>query len=126
MSDVKYPRHSRMLSGTLHIHEIVMHNISYCSTFHNSTTWQFTVLPCGLSTSLRVFTKILKPVQAYAHLHRVKLHMYLDDWLLNLGTHQEALDQTSWLKSLCQRLGLVFKPREIRSNPISGCASPDG
>ena len=74
-----------------------------------------------LSTSPRVFTKILKPVLAYAHLHRVKLHMYLDDWLLNLGTHQEALEQTSWLKSLCQRLGLVFKPREIGSNPISGC-----
>ena len=27
-------------------------------------------LPFGLSTSLRVFTKILKPVLAYAHLHR--------------------------------------------------------
>ena len=36
------------------------------------------VLPFGLSTSPRLFTKILKPVLAYAHLHRVKLHMYLD------------------------------------------------
>ena len=34
--------------------------------------------------------------------------MYLDDWLLNPGTHQEALEQTSWLKSLCQKLGLVL------------------
>ena len=60
---------------------------------HNGTAWQFTVLPFGLSTSPRVFTKILKPVLAYAHLHQVKLHMYLDDWLLNPGTHQEALEQ---------------------------------
>ena len=90
------------------------HYLRFC---HNGTTWQFTVLTCGLSTSPRVFTKILKPVLAYAHLHRVKLHMYLDDWLLNPGTHQEA----SWLKSLCRRLGLVFKPREIGSSPISGC-----
>ena len=74
----------------------------------NGTAWQFTVLPFGLSTSLRVFTKILKPVLAYAHLHRVKLHMYIDDWLLNPGTRQEALEQTSWLKSLCQKLGLVL------------------
>ena len=36
------------------------------------------------------------------------LHMYLDDWLLNPETHQEALEQTSWLKSLCRRLGLVL------------------
>ena len=32
--------------------------------------------------------------------------MYIDDWLLNPGTHQEALEQTSWLKSLCRKLGL--------------------
>ena len=29
--------------------------------------------------------------------------------------------RASWLKSLCRKLGLVFKPREIGSNPISGC-----
>ena len=34
--------------------------------------------------------------------------MYLDDWLLNPGTLQEALEQTSWLRSLCQKLGLVL------------------
>ena len=34
--------------------------------------------------------------------------MYLDDWLLNPGTRQEAHEQTSWLKSLCQKLGLVI------------------
>ena len=38
----------------------------------------------------------------------MKLHIYLDDWLLNPGTYQEALEQTSWLKSLCRRLGLVI------------------
>ena len=67
----------------------------YLCFCHNGTTWQFTGLPFGLSTSPRVFTKILKSVLAYAHLHRVKLHMYLDDWLLNPGTYQEALEQTS-------------------------------
>ena len=80
----------------------------YLRFCHNGTAWQFTVLPFGLSTSPRVFTKILKPVLAYAHLHRVKLHMYIDDWLLNPGKHQEALEQTSWLKSLCRKLGLVL------------------
>ena len=57
----------------------------------HGTSWQFTVLPFGLSTSPRVFTKIL-----------------IDDWLLNPGTHQEAHEQTFWLKSLCQKLGLVI------------------
>ena len=42
---------------------------------HDGTAWQFTVLPFGLSTSLRVFTKILKPVHvlANAHLHQGKI-----------------------------------------------------
>ena len=87
------------------IHPADRRYLRFC---HNGTSWQFTVLPFGLSTSPRVFTKILKPVLAYAHLHRVKLHMYLDDWLLNPGTHQEAHEQTSWLRSLCQKLGLVL------------------
>ena len=87
------------------IHPADRRYLRFC---HNGTAWQFTVLPFGLSTSPRVFTKILKPVLAYAHLHRVKLHMYIDDWLLNPGTHQEALEQSSWLKSLCQKLGLVL------------------
>ena len=71
------------------------------------------------STAIRVVNqsesiyKILKPVLALAHLHRLKLHMYIDDSLLNPGTRQEALEQTSWLKSLCRKLGLVFKPREV-------------
>ena len=77
------------------IHPADRRYLRFC---HNGTAWQFTVLPFGLSTSPRVFTKILKPVLAYAH--RVKLHMYIDDWLLNPGTHQEAL------KSLCQKLPL--------------------
>ena len=46
----------------------------YLRFCHNGTAWQFTVLPFGLTTSTRVFTKLLKPVLAYAHLHRVKLH----------------------------------------------------
>ena len=87
------------------IHPADRRYLRFC---HNGTSWQFTVLPFGLSTSPRVFTKMLKPVLAYAHLHRVKLHMYLDDWLLNPGTRQEAHEQTSWLKSLCQKLGLVI------------------
>ena len=80
-----------------------------------------------LSTAIRVVNqsesiyKILKPVLALAHLHRVKLHMYIDDSLLNPGTRQEALEQTSWLKSLCRKLGLVFRPREVGSNPFLGC-----
>ena len=87
------------------IHPGSRHYMRFC---HEGTVWQFRALPFGLSTSPRVFTKVLTPVLAFAHLHGVKLHMYLDDWLLNPDSRQEAIDQTSWLKSLCPRLGWVL------------------
>ena len=63
----------------------------------------------GLSTSSRVlFYQILRPVLAYAHLQGVRLLMYLDNWLLDPDSRQEAHEQTSWLRSLCRRLGLVI------------------
>ena len=34
--------------------------------------------------------------------------MYLDDLVAKPGTRQEAHEQTSWLRSLCQKLGLVI------------------
>ena len=43
------------------IHPADRRYLRFC---HNGTSWQFTVLPFGLSTSPRVFTKILKPVLA--------------------------------------------------------------
>ena len=81
---VNVPRPERCLLSHIGINPADRRYLRFC---HNGTAWQFTVLPFGLSTSPRVFTKILKPVLAYAHLHRVRLHMYIDDWLLNPGTH---------------------------------------
>jgi hypothetical protein len=45
-------------------------------------TYQFKVLPFGLSTAPRVFTKVLAPVVGYLHQNGVHLFPYLDDCLL--------------------------------------------
>ena len=45
--------------------------------------------------------------------------MYWDDLLTTTGARQEALDLTSWLKPLCQRLGFVTN-LEILVNLVSG------
>ncbi len=69
--------------------------------------WQFRALPFGLSTSPRVFTKVLTPVLAYAHLHGIRLHMYLDDWLLNPDSSRSALQHTQCMLDLFQRIGWI-------------------
>ena len=94
------------------------HNLLFC---HDDTNWPFTVLPFGLSTSPRVFTKILKPVPVYAYLHQVKLHMCLDDWLINPGTHWSGSSRVIILAQVpVPKARVGYKPREIRFNPISG------
>jgi hypothetical protein len=46
------------------------------------TIYQFKVLPFGLSTAPRVFTKVLAPVVGYLHQQGIFLFPYLDDCLL--------------------------------------------
>ena len=41
----------------------------------------------------KVFTKVLKPVLTYSHVHGLQLHMYLDDWLLNPNSYQKSTFQ---------------------------------
>ena len=54
-----------------------------------------------------VFTRVISKVVAYAHLKSVRLHIYLDDWLLqSLDRKQLQLDRTFMLE-LCALLGLI-------------------
>ena len=48
----------------------------------NKKVYQFSCLPFGLATPPREFTKLLQPVVALLRQRIVKLHVYLDDWLI--------------------------------------------
>ena len=56
----------------------------------NKKVYQFTCLPFGLATSPREFTKLLRPVVSLLRQQGVKLHVYLDDWLIRADTPEEA------------------------------------
>lgn len=43
---------------------------------------QFTVLPCGLSLSLRVLTTYMAIVVAYFQHKDIQMYPYLNDWLV--------------------------------------------
>ena len=49
---------------------------------HNSQVFQFTSLPFSLATAPQVFTMILKEVKLMAISRGIRLHQYLDDWLI--------------------------------------------
>ena len=69
--------------------------------------YQFRALPFGLTTSPYVFTRILKPIAAFARALGLDLYLYLDDWVLLSKSSHAAEIGTRWLLQLARALGLV-------------------
>ena len=76
--------------------------------FHlNNQSYQFTSLPFGLSTAPLEFTKVVKEVKLMAQARGIRIHQYLDDWLLRAPSQETCLRHTQTLLDLCCNLGWV-------------------
>ena len=75
--------------------------------FLHSQAYQFTALPFGLSTAPLEFTKVGKEVKLMAQAQGIRIHQYLDDWLLRAPCPETCLLHTRTLLDLCHRLGWV-------------------
>ena len=74
----------------------------------NKKVYQFTCLPFGLATSPREFTKLLRPVVSLLRQQGVKLHVYLDDWLIRADTPEEAQLHSQTTIKVLQFLGWII------------------
>ena len=74
----------------------------------NKKVYQFTCLPFGLATSPREFTKLLRPVVSLLRQQGVKLHVYLDDWLIRADTPEEAQLHAQTTIKVLQFLGWII------------------
>ena len=74
----------------------------------NKKVYQFTCLPFGLATSPREFTKLLRPVVSLLRQQGVKLHVYLDDWLMRADTPEEAQLHSQTTIKVLQFLGWII------------------
>ena len=68
-------------------------------------SYQFKALPFGLSTAPMEFTVVAKEVKLIALQKGIRIHQYLDDWLVRASTHDTCLQHTQTLVTLCQDLG---------------------
>ena len=75
---------------------------------HKSQVFQFTSLPFGLSTAPQVFTMIVKEVKLMALTRGIRLHWYLDDWLIRAQSQEEAQVNTQTVVDLTQSLGWII------------------
>ena len=62
----------------------------YLRFCHRSQVFQFTSLPFGLATDPQVFTMIVKEVKLMALTRGLRLHQYLDNWLIRSQSQEEA------------------------------------
>ena len=74
--------------------------------FHvQGETYQFKALPFGLSTAPLEFTVVAKEVKLMATFKGIRIHQYLDDWLVRAKSHQVCLQHTQELVRTSQTLG---------------------
>ena len=81
--------------------------------FHlQGRSYQFKALPFGLSTAPMEFTVVAKEVKLMALQKGIRIHQYLDNWLVRASTRDTCLQHTQTLVTLCQELGwLVNKEK---------------
>ena len=88
-------------------HHIMVHvNIrKYFRFVVAGIVYQFQVLPFGLSTAPREFTKTLAPVIQLLHSQGIQVHAYLDDWIIRATSPEQSLEHTQHIIQLLQSLG---------------------
>ena len=100
-----------------HPHPLSRKYLRFC---HRSQVFQVTSLPFGLATAPQVFTMIVKEVKHMALSRGLRLHQYLDDWLIRSQSREEALVNTQAVVDLTQSLGWIINQQKIRTESHSG------
>ena len=86
--------------------------------FHvQGKTYQFKALHFGLSTAPLEFSVVTKEVKLIALQKGIRIHQYLDDWLVWAKSHQVCLQLTQILVTLCQKLGWLVNMEKSELEP---------
>lgn len=84
-------------------------------------TYEFTVLPFGLSTAPYIFTKVLRPVVAYLRERGCSSVIYLDDFLFIGSTKEECSRNLGLARNVLSSLGFLFNDSKSQLIPSQEC-----
>ena len=79
--------------------------------------YQFLALVMGLTSSPRKFTKTASCLKAIAHMYKIRLFQYLDDWIIVARTREEAALHTAQVVNLAQVMGFVINWKKSELKP---------
>ena len=80
--------------------------------------FQFHALPFGVATAPLEFTWIVKEVKLIAQVRNLRIHQYLDDWLLRSPTKEQCLVDSQNLVKLVQELGWLINFQKSELIPM--------
>ena len=89
----------------------------YLRFCYKSQVFQFTSLPFGLATAPQVFTMIVKEVKLMAFSRGLRIHQYLDDWLIRSQSQEEAQVNTQAVVDLTQSLRWIINQEKSELKP---------
>ena len=89
----------------------------YLRFCHRLQVFQFTSLPFGLATAPHFFTMFVKEVKLMALSRGLRLHQYLDDWLIRSQSQEEAQVNTQAVVDLTQSLGWIINQEKSELKP---------
>ena len=89
----------------------------YLRFCYKAQVFQFTSLPFGLATAPQVFTMIVKEVKLMALSRGLRIHQYLDDWLIRSQSWEEAQVDTQAVVDLTQSLGWIINQEKSELKP---------
>ena len=89
----------------------------YLRSHFQNQSYQFRALPFGLSTAPMEFTCVVKEVKLMAQSRGIRIHQYLDDWLIRAPTKESCHQGTQSLLALCQELGWVVNLQKSELEP---------
>ena len=78
--------------------------------------FQFRVMPMGSSSSPRIFTRLIKVLKGWAQSRGMKIHQYLDDWVV-YGARDQVRLQTLQLRQMLMALGFVINQEKSELVP---------
>ena len=106
----------RDLSDVYHHIPIHPNSRKYLRLCHRSQVFKFTSLPFGLATAPQVFTMIVKKVKLMALTRGIRLHQYLDNWLIRAQSQEEVQVNTQTVVDLPQSLEWIINQKIINPN----------
>ena len=89
----------------------------YLRFCHRSQVFRFTSLPFGLPAAPQVFIMIVKEVKLMALFRGLRLHQYLDHWLIRSQSQEEAQVNTQAVGALTQALGWIINQEKSELKP---------